>query len=101
MTYVMLYRTKVRPEKIERMRELSSQFFEIYKEHGIEVLGHWTRIDKPTTNYLMTRYANEAEYTSKVNELKSDERYQALSVELREIRKDIKMKRLVPSGIMS
>lgn len=100
MTYVMLYKTKVKPDKIERMKEISSQFSEIYKEHGIEVIGHWTRIDKPTTNYLMTSYASEADYTEKVEKLKSDERYQKLSIELQEIRKDFKMKRLSPTGIM-
>ncbi|MFW9919418.1 MAG: hypothetical protein ACFFED_07450 [Candidatus Thorarchaeota archaeon] len=101
MTYVMLYKTKVKPEKIERMKELSAQFFEIYKEHDIEVLGHWSRIDKPTTNYLMIQYASEADYASKVEKLKSDERYQSLSVELNQIREDFKMKRLVPTGVMS
>ncbi len=101
MSYVMLYLTKVKPDKIERMRELSAEFFEIYKAHDIEVLGHWTRIDKPTTNYLMIRYANEADYTSKVETLRSDERYQSLSAELKHIRKDFKMKRLTSTGIMS
>ena len=101
MTYVMLYKTKVKPDKIERMRELSSQFLEIYKEHEIKVVGHWTRIDKPTTNYLMTQYENEAEYTSKVEKLRSDARYQQLSEEIRGIRKEFKMKRLVPGEMMS
>ena len=101
MSYVMLYKTKVKPDKIERMRELSAEFYEIYKAHGINILGHWTRIDKPTTNYLMTSYENEADYTSKVEELRSDERYQSLSAELKQIRKDFKMKRLTSTGIMS
>ena len=97
----MLYKTKVRPDKIERMKELSAQFFDLYMKHGIEVIGHWTRIDKPTTNYLMTSYESEADYSAKVEELKSDERYQELSKELHQIRKDFKMKRLLPTGIMS
>ncbi|MHA1907837.1 MAG: hypothetical protein ACW98Y_11125 [Candidatus Thorarchaeota archaeon] len=92
----MLIKTKVRHESIEKLTELRSQFNEVYQEHGIEIIGHWSRIDKPTTTYTMTRYADEADYNAKVQKLKADERYVKLSAELQPIRKDFKMKRLTP-----
>jgi len=96
----MLYKTKVKPDKIEKMEEVSAKFYELYKEHGIKVIGHWTRIDKPTTNYLMIEYESEADYTAKVKKLRADERYQELTKELEHYRKDFKMKRLQPSATM-
>ncbi len=100
MTYVMLYKTKVRSDRIEKMKEVSAKFFELYQEHGIKVIGHWTRIDKPTTNYLMTEYESEADYITKVEKLRADPRYQELSKELEHYRKGFKMKRLQPSDVM-
>ncbi len=97
MTFVMLMKTKVRHESIGKLTELRSQFNEVYQDHGIEVIGHWTRIDKPTTTYTMTRYADEADYNEKVQKLKGDERYTKLSAELASIRKDFKAKRLTPA----
>jgi hypothetical protein len=94
MAFVMLIKTKVRHESIEKLTELRSQFNEVYQEHGIEVIGHWSRIDKPTTTYTMTRYENETDYQEKVQKLQADERYVKLSAELKPIRKDFKMKKL-------
>ena len=37
MTFVMLIKTKVKHESIEKLTELRSQFNEVYQEHGIEV----------------------------------------------------------------
>ena len=87
-------KTKVKHESIEKLTELRSQFNEVYQDHGIEVVGHWSRIDKPTTTYTMTRYADEADYNEKVQKLKADERYIKLSAELQPIRKDFKVKKL-------
>jgi hypothetical protein len=93
----MLLKTKVRHESIEKLTELRSQFNEVYQDHGIEVIGHWSRIDKPTTTYTMTSYADESDYNEKVQKLKADERYIKLSAELQPIRKDFKIKRLIPA----
>ena len=96
MALVMLLKTKVKHESIEKLSELRAQFNEVYQDHGIEVIGHWSRIDKPTTTYTMTRYVDEADYNEKVQKLKADERYVKLSAELQPIRKDFKIKRLTP-----
>ncbi|MFW9847693.1 MAG: hypothetical protein ACFFF4_01045 [Candidatus Thorarchaeota archaeon] len=97
MSLVMLLKTKVRHENIEKLAELRSKFNEVYADHGIEVLGHYNRIDKPTTTYTMIRYEDEADYNEKVAKLRADERYVNLSKELHSIRKDFKMKRLTPA----
>ncbi len=96
MALVMLIKTKVKHESIEKLTELRSQFNKVYQDHGIEIVGHWSRIDKPTTTYTMTRYADETDYNNKVQKLKADERYIKLSAELQPIRKDFKMKKLTP-----
>ncbi len=93
----MLYKTKVKEESIEKLASLRSQFNEIYKEHGVNVLGHWHKEGKPTKYYTMISYANEAEYNATVEKLRADERYVKLSEELKHIRKDFESKRLIPA----
>ncbi len=95
MALVMLYKTKVRPESVERLSEIRSKFMDLYAEHGITVIGHWAKIDKPHVSYYMTQYSDEAEYHTKIRNLHNDSRYKALTDQLREIRVKSKVKRLV------
>ena len=97
MSFVMLYKTKVKEESIEKLASLRSQFNEIYEEHGVNVIGHWHKEGKQTKYYTMISYADETEYHATVQKLQADERYAKLSEELKQIRKDFESKRLIPA----
>jgi len=93
----MLYRTTVRPETIEQMDEIRTQFGEIYTKHGIEVLGHWRNAENSNESIYMVRYNSESEYQDKVEELHEDENYLHLTAKLNSIRTDLKSEKLIPA----
>lgn len=97
MSLVMLYRTTVKPEAIEELDEIRSQFNEIYTKHGIEVLGYWKKADESNESVYMVRYESERDYQDKIEELHEDEDYLALTAKLNSIRTDLTLEKLVPA----
>jgi hypothetical protein len=96
MSYVMFYTTEVRPESVGKVEELRAKFMEIYKDHGVNVIGHWKQADNERVSYYMTQYESEADYRSKVQQLHNDPRYTELTGKLDKIRTASNAKKLVP-----
>ena len=96
MTLVMLYRTTVKPEAVEQLNEIRTQFSAIYTKLGIEVLGHRRRIRNNTDSVYMVRYESESDYQHKTRTLQEDENYIRLTAQLNSIRTDFKLEKLVP-----
>ncbi len=96
MTLVMLYQTTVNPDSIATLDKLRTEFDAIYRKHGIEVIGHWKKVESPNVSYYMVKYVSEADYQHKVRALKEDDSYVDLTKQLRSIRTDIKAERLIP-----
>jgi heme-degrading monooxygenase HmoA len=96
MTIVMLYRTTVKPDAIEKMDELRNGFKIIYEQHGLDVIGHWRSVDQPNESFYMVKYESEDDYQHKTRSLHSDEQYLRLTSQLNEVRIDFKSTKLVP-----
>ncbi|MGY5879778.1 MAG: hypothetical protein RTV31_05985 [Candidatus Thorarchaeota archaeon] len=97
MTLVMLYRTTVKPEAVEQLNEIRTQFSEIYIKHGIEVLGHWKNTENQNESVYMVSYDSESDFQNKTHTLQEDENYVRLTSLLNSIRTDFKPEKLVPA----
>ena len=96
MTIVMFYHTKVKEDSVEKMDELRKEFRQLYKQHGIDVIGRWKSIENPHESYYMVSYVSDDDYQHKTRTLHEDEKYLNLSSQLNEIRTDFKAERLIP-----
>ena len=96
MTLVMLYHTTVKPESIETLDKLRSEFDAIYKKHGVDVVGYWKKADTPNESYYMVKYVSEADYLHKVRALQKDEHYVNLTNQLKSIRINHTSEKLIP-----
>ena len=96
MTLVMLYRTTVKPEAVEKLNDIRNHFSEIYMKHGIEVLGHWRNAENPNESVYMVRYESESDYQHKTRTLQEDENYINLTAQLNSIRTDFTPEKLIP-----
>jgi hypothetical protein len=97
MTLVMLYRTTVKPDAIEELDKIRTQFSEIYAKHGIEVLGHWKNAEHQNESVYMVKYESESDFQNKTRSLHEDENYVRLTSLLNSIRTDFKPEKLVPA----
>jgi len=93
----MLYRTTVRPEAIEQLDGIRTQFSEIYTRHGVEVLGNWRKVENSNESIYMVRYESETDYQDKVHSLQEDENYIRLTAKLNSIRTELTSEKLVPT----
>jgi hypothetical protein len=82
----MLYRTTVNPESIEELNDIRNKFSSIYRELGVEVLGHWRSVENPNESIYMVRYDSEDDYQNKTKALQENERYVHLTAKLNSIR---------------
>ena len=96
MTIVMLYRTKVKQDSVEKMDKLRDSFRKLYEQHCIDVIGRWKSVENPHESYYMVSYDSDDDYQQKTRTLHDDENYMSLTSQLNEIRTDFKAKRLVP-----
>lgn len=94
---VMLYRTTVKPESVEQLNDIRTQFSEIYSKLGIEVLGHWKNAENPSESVYMVRYESESDYQHKTRALHEDENYIRLTSLLNSLRTDFSPEKLVPA----
>ncbi len=99
MPFYMLYRSKTKPEHVDRLDELRAEFEEIYKKHDINIVGFWENAEDSSEAYYLSRYEDESDYKKRTELLRSDERYVQLSKELEEIRVDSKATRLIPKWV--
>jgi hypothetical protein len=97
MALVILYHTTVKPESVGRLDEIRRGFDPIYEKHGIEVIGHWKKLDNPNESYYMVKYESEADYQHKIQSLHEDEKYVSLTAQLNSIRTDIISEKLIPT----
>jgi len=97
MTLVMLYRTTVKPDAIEELDKIRTQFSEIYAKHGIEVLGYWRNAENQNESVYMVKYGSESNFQQKIHELHEDENYVSLTSQLNSIRTDFRLEKLVPA----
>ena len=95
MAFVMMYNTKVRPEKKSRLSELRAEFRKIYDEYGVKVVGNWICASDDTETFYMTQFDSEEDYDRKIAALHEDERYLKLSAQLNEIRLQFRATRLI------
>lgn len=66
------------------------EFNKIYKKNGVKVIGVWYNLEDPNESLFMTAFKDEAHYTSFVEAMKDNERYQEMSTELAAERESIK-----------
>ncbi len=97
MALVMLYRTTVKPEAVEQLNEIRTQFSDIYTKHGIEVLGHWKNAENQNESVYMVSYDSESDFQHKTHSLQEDENYLRLTSLLNSIRTNFKPEKLVPA----
>ncbi len=95
MTLVMLYRTTVKPDAVEQLNEIRTQFSAIYTKLGIEVIGHWKNAGNLNESVYMVRYESESDYQHKTRTLQEDENYIRLTAQLNSIRTDFTLEKLV------
>lgn len=93
----MLYRTTVKPEAVEELDEIRTQFSEIYTKHGIDVLGHWKNVEHQNESVYMVKYESESDFQQKTRSLHEDENYIRLTSLLNSIRTDFRLEKLVPA----
>lgn len=99
MAIYMLYRTKSKGEKSGELDELRSEFEGIYKKYKVNILGFWENANDPTEAYYISRYEDEADYKSKTDQLRSDDRYAELTKKLEEVRLESEAIKLNPLWI--
>jgi tRNA-dihydrouridine synthase len=92
----MMYRTETKPDRVEKLDKLRSEFMDIYESHDVDIVGHWQDSERPHVSYYMARYEDEDEYEKTVRELREDEKYQELTDRLHEIRTDFEATHLTP-----
>ena len=95
MTLVMLYRTTVKPDAVEQLNEIRTQFSAIYTKLGIEVIGHWKNAGNLNESVYMVKYESESDYQHKTRTLQEDENYIRLTAQLNSIRTDFTLEKLV------
>ncbi|TFG15445.1 hypothetical protein EU537_00060 [Candidatus Thorarchaeota archaeon] len=96
MALIMMYKTQIKPDKLEEMDELRGAFMDIYEKHDVDVIGHWRESKTPHISYYMARYDDEDDYTKTVLKLHEDHQYRELTARLNEIRTDFEATRLTP-----
>ena len=97
MPFYMFYRAKAKPDSLEQLSEIRTEFEGIYLSHEINIVGVWENADDPTEFFYMSWYENETEYKAKVEELRSDARYVELNEALAEIRVESQAIRMTPT----
>ena len=58
------------------------EFNKIYQEHRVNVIGVWKNKANSQELFFMTAYDSEDHYQNFVEEMKTNEKYQSLSLEL-------------------
>lgn len=99
----MLYKLYIYKEKPDRKgsdrdtERVFKRFQEIYKQHGIEVIGAWTNKDDPLEGYLITAYKDQAHYEDAVAKMRVNKTYQELSKEIQGTRESTRVITLTPT----
>lgn len=63
-----------------------SEFYRLWRENDVYVLGNWYNADDPSEDYTITVYKNEDHYKKFVNKMKENETYLKLTDRLGKIR---------------
>jgi len=62
-----------------KMERVYKGFQEIYKRHGVKVIGAWDNADDTDEGFLITAYRDRAHYEEAVAKMREDSEYQELS----------------------
>ncbi|MFW9845653.1 MAG: NIPSNAP family protein [Candidatus Thorarchaeota archaeon] len=93
MALYMLYRNK---SKTGGLDDLRKEFEGVYEKYNVNIIGFWENADDPNEVYYITRYEDEADYKTKVQQLRADARYAELTEHLKEVRADFQAVKLNP-----
>lgn len=99
MAHYMLYRTKSKNGNSDELDEMRIEFEGIYKKYNVDIIGFWENLDDPSEIYYLSKFEDEADYKSKVEKLRSDDRYIELTKMLEEIRLESHATRLKPMWV--
>jgi GTP cyclohydrolase I len=80
--FYKLYRDRWHPGKKfddAKMERVYKGFQEIYKRHGVKVIGAWDNADDTDEGFLITAYRDAAHYEETVAKMREDPTYQELS----------------------
>ncbi|MHA1924352.1 MAG: hypothetical protein ACXABV_01520 [Candidatus Thorarchaeota archaeon] len=99
MAIYMLYRTKAKNGAHDKLDDLRSEFEGIYKKYKVNIIGFWENAADSNEAYYLSKYEDEADYKSKTDQLRSDERYTDLTKKLEEIRLESESVKLNPLWI--
>ncbi|MFX1607228.1 MAG: NIPSNAP family protein [Promethearchaeota archaeon] len=94
MALYMLYRSKSKSGK--EMDDLRMKFEKIYNRHEVDIVGFWVNAEDENEVYYLSKYADENDYKTKVEGLRSDEEYVQLSRQLEKVRTSIEATKLLP-----
>ncbi|MHA2029940.1 MAG: hypothetical protein ACW99A_22905 [Candidatus Kariarchaeaceae archaeon] len=74
-----------------RGRELFKEFYKIYQEHDVRVVGVWENKNDGKETYLMTAYRDESHFHKFTEEMKSHPKYNEMGKELAEDRESVEV----------
>jgi hypothetical protein len=63
----------------ETMKSIYTGFQEIYKRHGVKVIGAWENAADTNETYLITEYRDRAHFKEAVAKMQEDPEYMELS----------------------
>ena len=95
----MLYRTKAKDGASGQLDDLRSEFESIYKKYKVNIIGFWENDADSNEAYYLSKYEDEADYKSKTDQLRNDDRYTDLTKKLEEIRLESESVKLKPLWI--
>ena len=99
MAIYMLYRTKSKDDTPGKLDELRAEFEGIYKKYKVNIVGFWENAADSQEAYYLSKYEDEADYKSKTDQLRSDDRYVDLTKKLDAIRLESEAVKLKPLWI--
>jgi len=71
--------------------EKTDFFFDLYKEHGVEVVGSYKNVDNDMEFYLITAYRDEDHYKEFVSMAANHPKYKELTEEIKDKRTSVEM----------
>lgn len=68
-----------------------SEFYRLWRENDVYVLGNWYNADDPSEDYTITVYKSEDHYNKFVNKMNANETYLKLTEKLGSLREKIEI----------
>lgn len=96
ISHLMLIKLIIQRINIDSREQLEdiewrSEFYKLWRENDVYVLGNWYNVNDPSEDYTITVYKDENHYQKFVKKMKKNEIYVKLSTKLGKIRERIKI----------